>query len=88
MIRFDWNGLAVGDRVTVSRHVRTNAHSAVGTVAFVQKRRQANDVGIRIDEAPDRVLWPTRQEVEVAAPDRSRTAQLTERGSTEARTDV
>jgi hypothetical protein len=80
MIRFDWNGLTVGERVDVTEHVRTDRHRVAGTVAFVQQRSKSNAVGIRIDRTPNRVLWPTRHEVERADPDRPAAAHLTEQG--------
>ena len=74
MNEFDWNGLRVGDRVVVHEHRTGVAQRAerLGVVAFVTQDRRHNAVGLRIDDDPTEVRWPTRFEVELSSRDRSR----------------
>jgi len=61
MLRFDWNGLRLGDDVLV--HASSGADMALspGTVAMVDVVKGSNRVGIRMTtDGRGPVLWPSR----------------------------
>ncbi len=65
MNEFAWNSLQVGDRVVLHEHrVDAPAQGCDGTIAFVSRHRRHNEVGLRLDDDPTAVRWPTRFEVE------------------------
>ena len=71
MNAFEWNGLRVGDAVSVRRlHAEGEATATPGVVAFVEVRsvrRGGNNVGVRVlVESKRVVLWPSRGEVTVS----------------------
>lgn len=72
-MRFDWNGLRLGDRVLV--HASSGADMALspGTVAMVDGVKGSNGVGIRVgtDGRDGEVVWPSRLAVHVDPPDPS-----------------
>ena len=65
MLRFDWNGLRVGDRVVVhDPPFGTEFPLLAGTVGMVEpscSKRGANGVGIRVaaDGGGHRIVWPS-----------------------------
>jgi hypothetical protein len=67
MIRFDWNGLAVGDKVLVHDQ-STDDHYTLraATVMSVDLNGRVHTVGIRVPNdgsAGSSVLWPTAAQV-------------------------
>lgn len=71
MDAFAWNGLRVGDSVMVHEMSVTGpAVATAGVVAFVDTkpaRHGGNNVGIRLLRGIDRVVWPSRGQVEAQA---------------------
>ena len=65
MLRFEWNGLRVGDRVVVhDPPFGTEFPLLAGTVATVETKRSkrgANALGVRVatDGGGHRVVWPS-----------------------------
>lgn len=64
MLKFEWNALRVGDRVSVHDPVGTELLLLAGNVVMVEttrSRRGANAVGIRVtaDDGGHRVVWPS-----------------------------
>ena len=65
MLRFEWNGLRVGDWVVVHDHpFGTEFPLLAGTVAVLETKRSkrgANALGVRIaiDGGGHRVVWPS-----------------------------
>jgi hypothetical protein len=60
MTRSEWNGLRWGDVVFVHDPSVTPGPAGRGTVQFVTMRgRRGNEVGIRLDDGEQQVVWPT-----------------------------
>ena len=71
MLVFEWNSMRVGDRVMVHDDHDAGLALQPGTVRFVQTREQsANEVTIRLDGDPSRVVSPRRHAVHMLPIDR------------------
>jgi hypothetical protein len=67
MLKFDWNGLHVGDKVLVHDPESEDLSLVRGVVAAIDARKGANRVGVRLMVGGDtrKMLWPTHLAVHV-----------------------
>lgn len=71
MLAFQWNALRVGDPVLVHDDGDRALTLHAGVVELVQTRRAAaNELAIRVDHDPSRIVRPRRQAVHIAPIDR------------------
>ena len=61
VLRFEWNGLRIGDKVLLHDWASADLALCPAVVAFVDTHRDMNGVGIRLIPNDDerRVLWPS-----------------------------
>ena len=60
MLRFDWNGLRVGDRVLVHAGSGPDMALSRGTAVMVDVRKGSNGVGVRMTTDGQAIIWPSR----------------------------
>lgn len=64
MFGFQWNALRVGDRVMVHDDLDLDLELHEGAVNVVRTReREANEIGIRLDDSPAGIVRPRRHAV-------------------------
>ena len=71
MLNFEWNSLRKGDRVLVHDPGSADLALVAGVVAWVDRRKGANGVGIRVTASGGEAvaLWPSSLTVHADPPD-------------------
>ena len=61
MLRFDWNGLRLGDHVLVHASPGSDMTLSPGSVAIVDSAKGSNGIGVRMTtDGHGGIVWPSR----------------------------